>query len=82
MGRGPSTHPRRHIGKLARRRQAPLDRFSDYDILLVVSDARPFAESNDWQRFFGEPLVRFGDSVEVLGIETHVRWWSSATTPG
>ena len=53
--------------------QAPLDRFSDYDILLVVSDARPFAENNDWQRFFGEPLVRFGDPVEVLGIETHVR---------
>ena len=53
--------------------QAPLDRFSDYDILLVISDARPFAESNDWQRFFGEPLVRFGDSVDVLGIETHMR---------
>src|SRR6185437_682125 len=53
--------------------QAPLDHFSDYDILLVVSDARPFAESNDWQRFFGEPLVRFGDSVDVLGIETHMR---------
>lgn len=52
---------------------APLDRFSDYDILLVVSDIRPFAESNDWQRFFGEPLVRFGDPVDVLGIETYMR---------
>ncbi len=53
--------------------QAPLDRFSDYDILLVVSDTRPFAENNDWQRFFGEPLVRFGDPVAVLGVETHMR---------
>jgi aminoglycoside 6-adenylyltransferase len=53
--------------------QAPLDRFSDYDILLVVSDTRPFADSTDWQRFFGEPLVRFGDPVEVLGIETYMR---------
>lgn len=53
--------------------QAPLDRFSDYDILLVVSDVRPFADDNAWQRFFGEPLVRFSDSVEVLGIETRMR---------
>ncbi len=53
--------------------QAPLDRFSDFDILLVVSDARPFAGDNDWQRFFGEPLVRFGDPVEVMGIETYMR---------
>lgn len=52
---------------------APLDRFSDYDILLVVSDIHQFAESNDWQRFFGEPLVRFGDPVDVLGIETYMR---------
>lgn len=53
--------------------QAPLDHFSDYDILLVVSDMRPFAEDTDWQRFFGEPLVRFGDPVEVLGVVTYMR---------
>ena len=53
--------------------QAPLDRFSDYDILLVVSDVRPFADDNSWQRFFGEPLVRFGDAIVRLGFETHMR---------
>jgi aminoglycoside 6-adenylyltransferase len=53
--------------------QAVLDRFSDYDILLVVSDVRPFAEDNAWQRFFAEPLVRFGDAGQVLEIETYAR---------
>jgi aminoglycoside 6-adenylyltransferase len=52
---------------------APLDRFSDYDILLVVAETPPYSEDNDWQRFFGEPLVRFGDSQETLGITTYFR---------
>jgi aminoglycoside 6-adenylyltransferase len=50
-----------------------LDRFSDYDVLLVVSDVHPFADDNTWQLFFGEPLVRFGDKAEVLGYETYFR---------
>jgi aminoglycoside 6-adenylyltransferase len=53
--------------------QAVLDRFSDYDILLVVSDVRPFADDNAWQRHFAEPLVRFSDTVAVLGFETYSR---------
>ena len=52
---------------------APLDRFSDYDILLVVTETQPFSEDNDWQRFFGEPLARFGDSKETLGYTTWFR---------
>ena len=52
---------------------APLDRFSDYDILLVVSDTSHFSDSNDWQRYFGEPLARFGDSKEILGYTTYFR---------
>ncbi|HET9981363.1 MAG TPA: aminoglycoside 6-adenylyltransferase [Ktedonobacterales bacterium] len=52
---------------------APLDRFSDYDILLVVAETRPFSEDNDWQRFFGEPLTRFGDAKETLGFTTYFR---------
>lgn len=54
-------------------RRDGLDRFSDYDILLVVSDMRPFVEDNGWQRYFAEPLVRFGDSIEVLGVATAMR---------
>jgi aminoglycoside 6-adenylyltransferase len=53
--------------------EAPLDRFSDYDCLLVVSETRPFSENSDWQRFFGEPLARFGDSKEILGYTTYFR---------
>ena len=52
---------------------APLDRFSDYDILLVVAETRPFSEDNEWQRFFGEPLTRFGDAKETLGFTTYFR---------
>jgi len=52
---------------------ATLDRFSDYDILLVVAETRPFSEDNGWQRFFGEPLTRFGDSKETLGFTTYFR---------
>ena len=52
---------------------APLDRFSDYDILLVVAETRPFSKDTGWQRFFGEPLVRFGDSKETLGHTTYFR---------
>lgn len=52
---------------------APLDRFSDYDVLLVVSDIRPFADDNDWQRSIAEPLVRFGDAGELLGFTTYSR---------
>jgi aminoglycoside 6-adenylyltransferase len=52
---------------------ATIDRFSDYDLLLVVSDVRPFADDNAWQRFFAEPLVRFGDKAEVLGYQTYFR---------
>jgi aminoglycoside 6-adenylyltransferase len=54
-------------------RQAVLDRFSDYDILLVVSDVHPFADDNSWERYFAEPLVRFGDMVTLLGFETYFR---------
>lgn len=52
---------------------AVVDRFSDYDILLVVSEVHPFADDNGWQRYFGEPLVHFGDTFEVLGIEAFMR---------
>lgn len=61
----------RAVGQDAR--QTPIDRFSDYDILLVVSDVRPFADDDAWQGFFGEPLVRFGDAMDVLSFEVYMR---------
>ncbi|HEY7781428.1 MAG TPA: aminoglycoside 6-adenylyltransferase [Ktedonobacterales bacterium] len=52
---------------------APLDRFSDYDVLLVVSDVRPFVEDDAWLGDFGPPLVRFRDAMETWGIPTYTR---------
>jgi aminoglycoside 6-adenylyltransferase len=53
--------------------QAVLDRFSDYDLLLVVSDLQPFADDTQWLNDFGSPLVTFRDARPVLGIQTYSR---------
>lgn len=52
---------------------APLDAFSDYDVALVVSDVRPFVESETWLSDFDEPLVRFRDTSVTMGIQTYNR---------
>ena len=66
---------------------APLDRFSDYDVLLIVSDVRPFVEAPNggpqapsggpqddaWLENFGPPVVRFRDAKETWGIRTYTR---------
>jgi aminoglycoside 6-adenylyltransferase len=53
--------------------QATLDAFSDYDVLLVVSDVRPFVEDDAWLGDFGSPLVTFRDTKRVGGFETYAR---------
>jgi aminoglycoside 6-adenylyltransferase len=53
--------------------QATLDAFSDYDVLLVVSDVRPFVEDDVWLGDFGPPLVTFRDTTPVEGFETFSR---------
>jgi aminoglycoside 6-adenylyltransferase len=53
--------------------QAPLDLFSDYDVLLVVSDVRPFVDDDAWLSDFGPPLVTFHDTKQVEGFETFAR---------
>ena len=68
VGRGPAARRAPSSWKArAPSGQAAIDRFSDYDILLVVADVRPFAEDDAWQRFLAEPLVRFGDSDAYAG---------------
>lgn len=42
-------------------RRAPVDRFSDYDVVLVVEDIRPFYESRAWLEDFGRVLVLYRD---------------------
>lgn len=52
---------------------AALDAFSDYDVLLVVADVRPFAEDDGWLAGIGTPLTRFRDTFQIEGFETLAR---------
>ena len=42
---------------------APVDVLSDYDVVLVVEDIRPFYEDRSWLEDFGEVLVAYWDPV-------------------
>jgi aminoglycoside 6-adenylyltransferase len=52
---------------------AALDAFSDYDVLLVVSDPRPFTESDTWLAGFAPPLVMVRDAMRTWEAETYTR---------
>ena len=43
---------------------APMDVFSDYDVILVVLDVRPFHEDRAWLADFGPVLVVYRDPLE------------------
>ena len=42
---------------------APVDIFSDYDVVLVVEDIHPFFEDRSWLEDFGEVLVVYWDPI-------------------
>lgn len=46
------------------RPDSPVDRLSDYDVVLVVEDIRPFFEDRSWIEDFGEVLVPYWDGIE------------------
>jgi Streptomycin adenylyltransferase len=48
--------------------RAPLDILSDYDVLLVVSDMRPFSHDETWLQDFGKILVLFRDQGQMYGM--------------
>lgn len=51
---------------------APLDAFSDYDVVLIVKDIHPFHEERSWLEDFGEVLVAYWDPIYLdpdFGIE-------------
>ena len=58
---------------------APVDRFSDYDLLLAVSDVHRFFDHDHWLEDFGEVLVVFRNPIgvefgfECSGFITHYR---------
>jgi len=42
---------------------APVDDFSDYDVVLIVEDIHPFQEDRSWLEDFGEVLVAYWDPI-------------------
>src|SRR5574341_2166779 len=42
---------------------APVDIFSDYDVVLIVDDIHPFYEERSWLQDFGEVLVVYWDPI-------------------
>ncbi|CAA9580254.1 MAG: hypothetical protein AVDCRST_MAG88-3239, partial [uncultured Thermomicrobiales bacterium] len=51
----------------------PVDRLSDHDVIVVVSETRPFLDNEEWLEVYGPPLVRFRDSQVREGSETYAR---------
>jgi len=50
---------------------ASCDVFSDYDVILALSDVRPFFESRGWLEAFGTVLVMYQDPLESDGGRLH-----------
>src|SRR6266487_5306825 len=51
---------------------APVDEFSDYDVVLIVEDIHLFYEDRSWLEDFGKVLVAYWDSIYLdpdYGIE-------------
>lgn len=44
---------------------APRDKYSDYDVILVVKDIHPFFEDRSWLEDFGEVLVAYWDPIHL-----------------
>ncbi len=56
------------------RAHGPVDEFSDYDVILAVTDPAGFAHGDlGWQTAYGTPLVRWGDEDELYGRTTYFR---------
>ncbi|HEY7974162.1 MAG TPA: aminoglycoside 6-adenylyltransferase [Ktedonobacterales bacterium] len=53
--------------------QAPIDALSDYDVLLIVLELRPFIEDDAWLSAFGTPLITLSDPLEEWGAESYIR---------
>lgn len=49
----------------------PVDLLSDFDLILAVSDPAQFVRNGPWLNHYGQPMVRWGDSSELLGETTH-----------
>ncbi|MDP9372128.1 MAG: aminoglycoside 6-adenylyltransferase [Chloroflexota bacterium] len=52
---------------------APVDRLSDHDVIIVVADTHPFVTDEGWVRAYDTPLVCFRDSHVLEGERTYAR---------
>jgi len=53
---------------------ATLDEFSDYDIIFVAEDIKPYLQDESWLDEFGRVLVVYRDPVEIrFGFERFIR---------
>jgi len=44
---------------------APMDEYSDYDVVLIVKDIHPFFEDRSWLEDFGKVLVAYWDPIHL-----------------
>lgn len=51
----------------------PIDRLSDYDVIVVVSDLQPFTRDDEWLRVYGEPLALFRDTHVSDDVASHAQ---------
>lgn len=51
----------------------PVDEFSDYDVIVAVTDVDRFAADLSWQSAYAKPLVRWGDEGELFELPTFFR---------
>lgn len=52
---------------------APVDLFSDYDIVLVATDSDQLGANTDWQRSFGRVITSFADEFMLSGHRCYTR---------
>lgn len=55
------------------RPDGPVDLLSDYDLILVVSDVRPFAFDTAWVSDYDQPMVRWSDQSTMYDLATYFR---------
>jgi aminoglycoside 6-adenylyltransferase len=55
------------------RPNGPVDMLSDYDVIVVVTDAERFGQDSAWQDAYGPRLAAWGDQGTQLGMTTYFR---------
>lgn len=55
------------------RPDAPIDQFSDWDVIVVVGDEQQFANKESWIDRLGTPMVLFRTTQQVDGVEVPAR---------